>query len=186
MSGLTANTRPEQIFIDSTLKYVQDMHSGQTRKYTGEPYWYHLWNVAKMVQVVTGGDAEMMAAALLHDVVEDTSATFEDLRNRGFSKRTIDIVRSVTDVSKPEDGNRAERKALDRMNVAKGHPDAKTVKLADLIDNSVNIVYYDPKFAKVYMEEKRLLMEVLEEGNKNLYKVASDILDEYQFDPSSW
>ena len=65
-----------------------------------------------------------------------------------------ELVDDLTDVSKPQDGNRATRKELDRQHTAKASPDAKTIKLADLISNSRSIMKDDPNFAKVYMKEK--------------------------------
>ena len=51
-------------------------------------------------------------------------------------------------------------------------PEAKTIKLADLIDNTKSIVEHDPRFAKVYLEEKRLLLEVLKDGDETLWQQA--------------
>jgi predicted GTPase len=51
--------------------------------------------------------------------------------------------------------------------------------LADLIDNSASITKYDPSFAKVYMKEKKELLEVLDKGDKNLYKKAEKIIGEF-------
>jgi hypothetical protein len=83
----------------------------------------------------------------------------------------------LTDVSKPEDGNRAERKALDREYIANATPDAKTIKLADIISNCSSIIKHDPEFAKVYLEEKRLLLEVLTEGDERLLALARHIIN---------
>mgnify|MGYP003624998870 FL=1 len=96
-----------------------------------------------------------------------------------FGPRVASMVDDLTDVSKPEDGNRAVRKELDRQHTAKASPDAQTVKLADLISNSTSIVRDDPSFAKVYMKEKAALLEVLTEGNVILFKQASDMVASY-------
>lgn len=73
------------------------------------------------------------------------------------------MVDMLTDVSRPEDGNRAARKKLDREHLAKATPEVKTIKLADLIHNTESIVAHDPKFAEVYLEEKRALLSVLKD-----------------------
>ena len=83
----------------------------------------------------------------------------------------------LTDVSRPEDGNRAARKTLDREHIAKASPQAKTIKIADLIDNSRSIMAHDPQFARVYLAEKRLLLDVLTEGDPTLYAMARRIVD---------
>jgi hypothetical protein len=56
---------------------------------------------------------------------------------------------------------------------------AKTIKLADIIDNIRGLEELDSGFAKVYMAEKRALLEVLTEGNEVLFKIASDLVKEY-------
>ena len=82
------------------------------------------------------------------------------------------MVLSLTDVSTLFYGNRAVRKAIDLVHTAKASAEAKTVKLADLIDNTKSIFAHDPKFAKVYLKEKALLLEVLEEGDAALMAIA--------------
>ena len=89
------------------------------------------------------------------------------------------MVVELTDISKPEDGNRATRKAMDRDKLAKVSDDAQTIKLADLISNGKDIAINDPKFAKVFLNEKRQLLEVLDRGDPALMKQAKNILDTY-------
>ena len=148
----------------------------QLRKYTKQPYIVHPEEVANTVALVTP-DADVIAAAWLHDTIEDTPVTYEALLS-GFGKRIADLVLEVTDVSKPEDGNRSVRKAIDREHPAKASADAQTIKLADLISNTQSITKYDPGFARVYLAEKRALMSVLTKGNKGLYEVCVAILEE--------
>lgn len=79
----------------------------------------------------------------------------------------------LTDVSNPLDGNRAARKAIDRDHTAKASPEAKTIKLADMISNTASIMKHDlVGFARVYIPEKVKLLEVLREGDPVLWKVA--------------
>ena len=148
---------------------------GQVRKYTGEPYIVHPFEVAMMVRQV-GGTPEMVAAAFLHDTVEDTDVNMETIE-REFGPEVAEIVFFLTDVSRPEHGNRATRKAMDRAHIAKADARAQTIKLADLISNCSSIVKYDPEFAKVYLEEKRLLLEVLTKGDKILLDRARKIVN---------
>lgn len=159
--------------------YAKEAHEeiGQIRKYTGEPYIVHPAAVAKLVSTVSN-DLEMISAAWLHDVVEDTNRTLEDIEHE-FGSGIAALVENLTDISKPEDGNRKTRKAIDLEHTKAATPRAKTVKLADLIDNSKTITKYDPKFSKVYMAEKRMLLEVLAEGDSKLYRIASDIVESF-------
>lgn len=153
-------------------------HFWQKRKYTGEPYFNHCAAVAELVRSVPHDEA-MICAALLHDIVEDTECTNDDIR-KWFGDDVADLVEMLTDASKPIDGNRAARKAIDRAHTAAASPRAKTIKLADLIDNSRSILALDPDFARVYIKEKALLLEVLREGDPTLHAMATAIVVEAQ------
>lgn len=120
----------------------------------------------------------MIHAALLHDTVEDTEVTLEDVE-LFFGADVRNIVYWLTDKSKPEDGNRATRKSIDREHIACAPGYAQTVKLADLIDNSSSIERYDPDFAKVYMKEKKLLLPMLKDGDSLLWDKANEIVERY-------
>lgn len=147
----------------------------QLRKYTNEPYIVHPAEVVSIVSMTEGVTAEMLAAAWLHDVVEDTGVTIETIRSI-FGEEIAELVGWLTDVSRPEQGNRATRKAIDRAHTAMASAEAQTIKLADLISNCTSIVEHDADFAKTYLEEKRLLLEVLTKGNKELWVRASEIV----------
>src|SRR5512139_3705421 len=144
----------------------------QLRKYSLQPYDVHLRAVAALVASVTD-DQAMIAAAWLHDVVEDTPATFEDIE-REFGAEVMALVKDLTDVSRPGDGNRAARKAIDREHLARGSAPAKTIKLADIIDNCADICRHDPKFGRVFLAEARALLDVLHEGDPRLYARAAE------------
>jgi hypothetical protein len=161
--------------VDRARVYATEAHQriNHRRKYNNEPYHVHLNAVAKLVSSVTD-DAEMIAAAWLHDTVEDTQATLEDVEE-AFGQPVAELVEELTDVSKPGDGNRAVRKAIDRRHLAQASRRAKTVKLADLTDNCKDITRHDPRFARVYLAEMGSLLEVLQEGDKRLYQRANKI-----------
>ena len=143
---------------------------GQVRKYTFEPYIVHPAEVASIVRSVPHTD-EMVAAAWLHDTVEDTDVTIEDVRAE-FGEKVAELVGWLTDVSRPEDGNRAVRKAMDRAHSAAAPAEAQTVKLADLIANTRSIMKHDVAFAKTYLEEKRLMLDVMDKGDATLLAIA--------------
>jgi (p)ppGpp synthase/HD superfamily hydrolase len=149
--------------------------AAQLRKYTNEPYIVHPAEVFAIVSTVDGATEEMMAAAWLHDVVEDTGVTIEVIREM-FGEKVAELVGWLTDVSRPEQGNRATRKAIDRAHTAMASADAQTIKLADLISNCTSIVEHDADFAKTYLEEKRLLLEVLTKGDRVLFERAKNIV----------
>lgn len=143
---------------------------GQLRKYTGQPYAEHLRRVADIVSAVSG-DAEMLAAAWLHDVVEDTPTTIEEIE-RQFGTGVRDLVEALTDISRPHDGNRGARKALDRAHLAQASARAQTVKLADLIDNCQDICAHNARFGAVFLGEMGALLDVLHAGDPVLLNRA--------------
>lgn len=158
---------------ERALAFATAAHAAidQRRKYTKEPYIVHPIAVAEIVKSVTHKD-EMVAAALLHDTVEDTDVTIEDI-DREFGGEVADFVYWLTDVSKPSDGNRKVRKQKDLEHIAKAPAAAKTIKLADLIDNTLTIRELDPDFWRVYRHEKLRLLEVLKEGDPTLWVRAA-------------
>jgi len=81
----------------SAYRYAEDQHSGQKRA-SGEPYFTHPCAVAEIL-IDLGLDAPTVAAAFLHDVVEDTSATEEDIKKK-FGKEVMTLVDGVTKLDK--------------------------------------------------------------------------------------
>jgi hypothetical protein len=159
--------------VERASDYATRAHQriDQRRKYSKQPYHVHLQAVARLVASVSD-DQETIAAAWLHDTVEDTPATLEDIEEQ-FGHSVAELVEELTDVSKPSDGNRAKRKAIDRNYIAQASSRAKTVKLADLIDNCRDITKHDRRFAKVYLVEMGALLEVLGDGDESLYQQAA-------------
>lgn len=145
-----------------------------TRKYTGQPYQIHLKSVVQILKQVDH-DSAMIAAAWLHDTVEDTEATHHQIEAE-FGKDVAALVYQLTDISRPGDGNRAHRKAMDRAHLAEAGKRAKTIKLADLIDNTRDICRHDEKFARIYVLEVAALLEVLKGGDEQLYSQAQKAL----------
>lgn len=145
-------------------------HGTQVRKYTGEPYATHCAEVADLVRTVPHTE-EMLAAAWLHDTVEDCGVTVETLAEL-FGDHVAMLVWELTDQSKGSTENRKARKAEDRLHLSKASPEAQTVKYADLLSNTVSILEHDPAFAKVYLREKLALLEVMTRGDQSLYARA--------------
>ncbi len=158
------------------LAFARKAHEsiGQVRKYTNEPYINHPIAVADIVRSVPHTE-DMIAAALLHDVVEDTNFTLDEVRLE-FGDEVAVLVEMLTDVSCPQDGNRAKRKMLDLMHTALASPEAKTIKLADIIDNASSVTQHDKSFAILYLTEKLMSLEVLREGDASLWFKARSII----------
>lgn len=141
---------------------------GQTRKYTGEPYINHPVEVMEIVRSVEHTE-EMLAAALLHDTIEDTPVTREDVE-REFGPKVASLVMELTDQC--HEGNRAARKAAEATRLGSISSEAQTVKLADFISNTRSIVERDPGFARVYLREKSRVLAVMTNGDPSLYALA--------------
>ena len=155
--------------VGKAFDFAREAHKGQKRKYTNTPYFDHPVEVAKIVKGVFHTE-EMLAAALLHDVVEDTPVTLDQIKER-FGD---DVAVLVDWLSDPEGlpGNREGRKAAIRERWKDAPNDAKTIKLADMISNSGTIFDLDPGFAKVYGPEMVALLPCLEGGDITLYRMA--------------
>ncbi len=116
----------------------------------------------------------MLAAAWLHDTVEDCGVKLEEISSY-FTPEISIMVAGLTDISRPEQGNRAFRKAIDLRHTAQQPAEVQTIKLADIIDNSRSILQHDEKFARVYLPEKRALLTALTKGDRDLWEMAHEI-----------
>jgi hypothetical protein len=119
--------------LTTALSFAAEAHRNQRRKGAAqEPYINHLIEVLDLVVQTTGGaDMDTLIAALLHDVVEDTPRTYEDVA-RSFGERVAEIVRENSDdMSLPKDERRRARIAA----MAHKSREARVVKMADVISN---------------------------------------------------
>lgn len=155
------------------MQFAREVHKNQVRKYTGNPYADHLAEVAGIVSTVRS-EEEVTATAWLHDCIEDQGITHNQLRVH-FG----DIVAGgVYLLSDTETGNRKERKEKARQRLSLAPDWVQSIKVADLISNTSSIVKHDPKFAKVYLEEKRMLLDVLTKADKGLLEIARNQVKE--------
>lgn len=161
--------------------FARTAHAGHRRKYTGEPYVSHLGEVAGMVAAAASPLATFplfssgpnlrdicIATAWLHDCVEDVGVQPSTLVLEFGDK----VAAGVMLLSDLETGNRAERKKASRERLAQAPGWVQTIKVADLISNTGSIVQHDPAFARIYLEEKVLLLAVLTNANPVLLAAA--------------
>jgi len=128
--------------ILAAAQYAAAKHAGQKRKgLAGEPYVNHLIEVAGLIAgSSTTLDTELVMAGLLHDTIEDTGTTRQELEQL-FGSDVASLVAEVTDdKSLPKE----TRKALQVQNAAKKSPRAQTLKLADKISNLRSILVSPP------------------------------------------
>ena len=113
------------IYTDMTkkaLKLCFEAHKEQVDK-SGMPYVFHPFHLAEQMET-----EETTVVALLHDLVEDTDYTIEDLINMGFDKAITDAIALMTHDDDVD--------YMDYVRIIKENPIAKTVKMADLRHNS--------------------------------------------------
>lgn len=142
--------------------FAARVHAGQRRKYTGLPYIVHPARVAGRVGVLPDAKDEMVAAAYLHDVLEDTTTTAAELEQ--FGPQVTYYVKWLTNKSKGTGLSRAERKQMDREHLRGAPFEVKQIKLLDRIDNLSEIDDAPTDFKKLYVEESFLLADALGEG----------------------
>jgi (p)ppGpp synthase/HD superfamily hydrolase len=129
----------------------------------------------------------VLAAALLHDVLEDTPVSQHQMfafllttMEEGAAKRTIDLVVELTDVytkKKYSRWNRRKRKEKEARRIEQTSGDAQTIKYADIIDNCREIAIHDPEFAAVFLNECRMLLKRMPRGNPGLHRQAIETVD---------
>ncbi len=162
--------------VVKALDFAQKAHNGQTRKYTGQPYFHHLYNVSRLVSEYTD-DKEIIAAAVLHDGPEDVGTTYAELVavfGHNVAQYVDDCTNRFTKENYPRE-NRVTRKKLERERIAKISPNSKMIKLCDIYDNLSDAFLYDLDFSEVFLKEKIQVMAVLKEAaNPDLYKMVSD------------
>lgn len=112
--------------LQQAIEFMKKAHGKQKDK-GGKPYWYHPIRV--MLRLGPNASEDMKYAALLHDVLEDTSCTIEDIRSAGFSEVTIRLVKSLTRY--PGVVYRDYVNDIIRTTIQ-----GSCIKLADLADNS--------------------------------------------------
>ena len=157
--------------LDWAIEFASKAHGNQVRKYSRVPYIEHPIAVMEIVKTVPTHTPEMLVAAVLHDVVEDTNVTLHDIQLE-FGYDVSELVMHVTDISTPEDGNRLSRKRKDAKWYAQGSADAQTIKVADFIDNTRDIAQNDPRFWETYKMEKLYALDLLELADTDLWHQA--------------
>lgn len=138
--------------ILAAAQLARKAHEGQTRKYTGRAYIEHPARVAGRVAVHPEATETMVAAAFLHDALEDTQASEKDILE-ATNEKTLELVRWMTNASKAR----------------------KYLKLVDRIDNLLEMSGAPWDFKVLYAQESILLVEVIGEADRVLAKDLVEI-----------
>jgi len=158
--------------IIEAAQFADKAHRGQFRKYEKVPYIVHPMRVAGLVTAHEKATEDVIVAAWIHDVVEDTDHTFEDI----FQKFGMRVARIVAELTKADDPEfkarpRRERKRMEADKLGKASWEARFIKLADRLDNLRDLELGDapPDFVKLYVEESYYLSCALMETDARLY-----------------
>lgn len=155
LGAMRAPTPEDKTLVERAYEFAKKAHEGHTR-YSGEPYFIHPAAVAKHLAEL-GMDAETVAAALLHDAIEDAMATSEDVE-REFGAEVLFLVEGVTKLGKHKyQGGERHAESLRRLLVATA-ADVRVliVKLADRYHNMTTLEHVPPE------KRKRIALETLE------------------------
>lgn len=168
------NIEDIEVYPHNVEEFARYAHRGQKRKYSDQDYITHPIEVASRVQDLYD-NMNMVAAALLHDVLEDTDVTHSELRawlHEEFrpkkAEAILSLVVELTDVYTKHNFpflNRKQRKMLEADRLAEASIEARRIKLIDIEHNSESIVKEDPSFAKVFLKEKEYLLEKMWNNN---------------------
>jgi guanosine-3',5'-bis(diphosphate) 3'-pyrophosphohydrolase len=129
--------------LTDAYHFAAAKHVAQRRKgVAAEPYVNHLTEVADLVARATGGEGvEVIIAAVLHDTVEDTDTSLEEIADRFGS----DVAALVAEVTDDKDLPKAARKQAQIEHAAHASPGAKIIKLADKTSNLRAMAFSPPR-----------------------------------------
>jgi guanosine-3',5'-bis(diphosphate) 3'-pyrophosphohydrolase len=150
--------------IAAALLYAIEKHGAQQRG-DGSPYIAHPIRVAESVRSIAGvQDPEVVMAALMHDLIEDTAVEYDDLLRR-FGQRVADLVAILSgDMRLPKPARRAE--VVERIRTAEGA--AKIVRLADRLDNLLDMASFSPARKREYVAGSKRILEACQGANAAL------------------
>ncbi len=167
--------------LDKIRAFADTAHGSQMRKYTPERYIVHPVRVMETCRKF-GGSFEVLAAALLHDVLEDTPVSAKELRDflltltdEHSAEKIVILVIDLSDVFVKRAYptlNRRARKNRELERFVKADADAHTVKYADIWDNSLEMVEMDRHFAPRYLSESLQILRKADKGNPELRAVV--------------
>ena len=176
-----------EMLIEEITNFAARAHEGQVRKYAEEPYIKHPIRVMQQCRLHVK-DLPIAAAALLHDVLEDTEVTKTELSTflheklpAEEAKHSLLLVEQLTDVYTKEKYptlNRRQRKEKEHHRLAGIHPDAQTIKYADIIDNSRDKAIPENDFAEKLLNEYKHLLQKISKGHPVLYQLANNAVND--------
>jgi (p)ppGpp synthase/HD superfamily hydrolase len=156
---LDVSTKPRAA---QALRLATKHHEGIERRYTGEPYINHPVRVAEILLGARFYSDEILAAALLHDCLEDKNIHGLTMPDTLISNNCgVRVLRWVQLLSNTEKGPRDLRKQRAAERIRNAPAEVRAIKLADIIDNCTGIADLDPDFAETYLREKEYMVSIM-------------------------
>ena len=172
--------------IQKVTGFASQAHGDQQRKFVDEPYINHLVRVMEICKQYSS-DVAILSAALLHDVLEDTTVTREEIKNfllpllnEKKAIHTLNLVEELTDIYTKKqypEWNRRKRKSKEVERLSKTSSEAQTIKYADIIDNSLDIKHAETDFARVFLFECRALLKAMTRGDSRMHERAVETVE---------
>jgi guanosine-3',5'-bis(diphosphate) 3'-pyrophosphohydrolase len=165
-------TEPHRRYADAVL-FAFEKHRNQTRV-GGTPYIAHPLRVAESLRTIGGvTDHDVILAAVLHDLIEDTDCEWDTLARR-FGRRIADLVAELSgDMRLPKPERRAEQ--LER--IRRGSPEAKAIKLADRLDNLTDMQGFSDQRRSTYLEQSRAYLDACRGANAALEQALARAIE---------
>jgi (p)ppGpp synthase/HD superfamily hydrolase len=173
--------------LQRVTEFATAAHGEQRRKFVDEPYINHPVRVMQICREYNK-PVEILVAALLHDVLEDTDTTAEEiydfllpLTGQRLSEAALNLTIELTDIytkAKYPAWNRRKRLAKEAERISTVSSSAQTIKYADIIDNSLDIHNSQDDFAAKFLQECRSLLKVLTKGDNDLRQRAIETVEQ--------
>jgi (p)ppGpp synthase/HD superfamily hydrolase len=126
--------------LERAMRWAAQSHHGQTRRSSQTPYFEHVAAVA-LILVRAGFDEDVVIAGLLHDIVEDTTVTLDDVATR-FGRAVAELVRHCSEIKTDSSGKKRpwiDRKRDHLAATALAPFEARAIILADKLHNLISI-----------------------------------------------
>ena len=148
--------------LDLSKQYAIKQHKEQYRKNNKTPYWHHLQDVVKNLEMMGITDESILCSGWLHDSIEDTSSDFDDV-SKFFGKKIAQIVSDVTKETRlPK--IQQERNYLKQLSESSWQ--SKVVKLGDILANISDLKNsgFTKKEKIAHVKQKRKYLDTINSG----------------------
>jgi len=159
--------------IRKAHNFAKEKHKNQKRKFTGKDYLTHLENTANLVwSVYEDAETDMFVAALLHDVVEDTSTTLKEI-GQNFGQKVMNLVEELT--TDENEKNTLGKAVYLTKKINDMSESAFTIKLCDRLDNvmDLNDINVPLEFVTRYTEETKYIISHI---NREINDIQQELI----------